>query len=449
MFEQVLKKYTSEVFVSDLVVAEVAFDNDINASRLVSEKGYNIRTLSDQRLGSAHSNIFTKKNIDAAAANSVAAGKYTKPLPKEFSFTGKKGRTPVSGTFDKETSKNLEERAICMAEDALAAAHEKKIHITDGRARATFFKYTIQNSNGIEKQEQGTYVTASMETKAITEKPLAEVSMQFAAREYDKKKYLDWLQEKMRMVSAFVEPKKIRTGKYDILLSPKVFGSLLLDTVGFWASGKARLDGTGAFKKQGERVASENFSASMDGRLDEAMASFSVDAEGNKTTKKQLVEKGIFKDYFYEQKYASYFNESSDGCALRTSLLGPEKLYTSSPYCGAHNLVVEPGKEKLEDILSDMKGIFVENAGIATADSETGTFGFELRNAFIVDKGVLTPARYAVFSGTVQNLLKNVVLTKETQQASEDGGAEFSSACICPHAFVEKQELAGASNKQS
>ncbi|MCK5233933.1 MAG: TldD/PmbA family protein, partial [Candidatus Aenigmarchaeota archaeon] len=262
----------------------------------------------------------------------------------------------------------------------------------------------------------------------------------------DKKAYSNWLNEKMHLVSAFVEPKKIRTGKYDILLSPKVFGSLLLDTVGFWASGKARLDGIGAFKEQGERVASESFSASVDGRLDNAMASFSVDAEGNKTAKKQVVEKGIFKDYFYDQRYASYFNESSNGCALRTSALGPEKLYTSSPYCGAHNLVIEPGKEKLENILSDMKGIFVENAGIATADPETGTFGFELRNAFIVDKGVLTPARYAVFSGTVQDLLKNVVLTKETQQVSEDGGAEFSSACVCAHALVGGQNLAGASN---
>ncbi len=444
MYEHILKKYNSEVFVSDIVVAEVAFDNDLNSSRLVSEKGYNVRTLSDQRIGSVHSNIFNKKNIDAAAANSVVAGKYTKPLPKEFSFTDRKGSTPVSGTCDKKTSKNLEARAISMAEDALVLAHEKNIHITDGRARATFFKYTIQNSNGIEKEEQGTYVTASMEAKAITDKPLAEVSMQFAERAYDKKAYSNWLNEKMHLVSAFVEPKKIRTGKYDILLSPKVFGSLLLDTVGFWASGKARLDGIGAFKEQGERVASESFSASVDGRLDGAMASFSVDAEGNKTTKKQVVEKGLFKDYFYDQRYASYFNESSNGCALRTSALGPEKLYTSSPYCGAHNLVIEPGKEKLENILSDMKGIFVENAGIATADPETGTFGFELRNAFIVDKGVLTPARYAVFSGTVQDLLKNVVLTKETQQVSEDGGAEFSSACVCAHAFIKGHELAGA-----
>ncbi|MCK4555786.1 MAG: hypothetical protein KAT83_04215, partial [Candidatus Aenigmarchaeota archaeon] len=271
MFEHILKKYNSEVFVSDIVVAEVAFDNDLNSSRLVSEKGYNVRTLSDHRLGSVHSNIFDKKNIDAAATNSVVAGKYTKSLPKEFSFTDRKGSTPVSGTCDKKTSKNLEARAISMAEDALALAHEKNIHITDGRARATFFKYLVQNSNGIEKEEQGTYVTASMDAKAITDKPLAEVSMQFAERAYDKKTYSDWLNEKMHMVSAFVEPKKIRTGKYDILLSPKVFGSLLLDTVGFWASGKARLDGIGAFKEQGERVASESFSASVDGRLDSAM----------------------------------------------------------------------------------------------------------------------------------------------------------------------------------
>lgn len=445
MFESILKKYNCEVFMSEVALAEAVFDNDIKAVRFIKENGYSVRTLSDKKLGCASSNIFEKGEIEKTARESIEAGKYTKPLPQSFSFSDKGGRTKVSGTYDKTMANDLEKHASELAAMALRSAEEKGAKVTDGCARAISFKYRVMNSQGIDKEEVGTFVTVLIDAKAATEKQVTEVPLVFRERACNKKKYAFWLDKKMDLASMSVEPKKIPSGKYDILLSPQVLAPLMLDTVAPWASGSMRLEGTGLFKKMGDTIAQKDFSATLDGTYPRGLSTFSIDAEGNKTTKIKIVEKGVFTNYFYDEKYASYFNEIASGCAKRSSMFGAEKLFAGIPYCGSQNLLIKEGKEKFESILENMKGIYVENVGLPSADSETGTFGFELRNAFIVNKGELTPARYAIFSGTVQELLKKAVLTKETEAVSESG--EFSSACMCPYAFLEKQEIAGAVKK--
>lgn len=445
MFENILKKYNCEVFVSEVALAETDFDRDIKAVRFIRENGYSIRTLSERKLGCASSNMFLKDDIEKTARESIEAGKYTKPLSQTFSFSDKEGQTKVSGTYDKTMAKDLEKHSSELAALALQSSKEKNIEVTDGHARAISFKYRIMNSLGISKEEVGTFVTVLMDTKAITEKQVTEVPLIFRERLYDKKEYSLWLDKKMSLVSRFIESQKIPSGKYDILLSPQTLGPLLLDTISSWASGSMRLEGTGLFKKIGDAVVQKDFSAIIDGSCPKGLSTFSIDVEGNKTTKRKIVENGIFTNYFYDEKYASYFNETANGCSKRSSMFGAEKIFAGAPYCGAQNLLIKKGKEKFENILEDMKGIYVENVGISSADSETGSFGFELRNAFIVNKGELIPARYAIFSGTVQNLLKKAVLTRETEAVAESG--EFSSACVSPYAFLEKQEIAGVVNK--
>lgn len=442
MFENILKKYNCEVFVSDVAVAEAAFNRQISASSIIRESGYSIRALSDKKMGSASSNIFEKSAIEKTAENSIDAGRHTKPLPSEFSFTDKKGKSAVSETFDRQTANDLESRAVELADLALNAAANKNILITEGRSRAVSFKYRIANSLGIEKEETGTFITVMIDAKAITEKQITEVPLLFKDRIYDKKGYASWLEKKADLVSRFVEPKKIPSGKYDILMSPQVFGPVLLDTAGFWATGKARLDGTGFFKKAGDIVADSGFCAAADGTAPRGLSTFSIDAEGNKTSRQNIVEKGAFTGYVYDEKYASYFNQPASGFAKRMSGHGAEKVFSGVPFCDAQNLIIESGKEKLESVLAGFKGIFIENVGLASADPETGAFGFELRNAFIADKGELVPARYGVFSGTVQDLLKKILLTKETEAVSET--REFAGACVCPYALFEKKAVAGA-----
>ncbi len=193
MFDRVLKKYNCEVFVSDVSLAEVVFDRELNAAREVSERGYSIRTLADQRLGSASSNLFENKEIKKTAEESIDTGRCTKQLPKSFSFADKPGRSLVSGTYDKSIDMDVGAQAIEIALRVLECAEENKVLVTDGRARAVSFKYRVMNSLGVEKEEKGTYITVMLDSKPITDKPIAEVPLVFRDRIYDKKKYSLWL----------------------------------------------------------------------------------------------------------------------------------------------------------------------------------------------------------------------------------------------------------------
>jgi len=446
LFASILKKNNTEIFISETRLSECPIDSDSTYTRSVTETGYMIRTLKDSRLGTSTSNILNKEAIKKTAQLSLASSGHAEKLPKSFSFTDTEGKTPVSDTYDNSISKDMDTLTAKLQQECQQTADESGIILTNGKIKLMEFKYTIMNSLGIEKSERGTYISAAIDSKADTKQPLAELSSTYVKRTYKKSDFTDWLKNRLDITKKCISPQKLKTASYNLILSPSVAGPILLDTIGYWASGKSRLDGISLFKgKENKAIASPNFTATDDPAYPNAPSTFSIDMEGTKTKKTNIIKNGTFSNYIYDNRYASHANTSSTGNCKKATFMGSEKIYTSGNFSGMHNLSIEQGTEHLESILSDFRGIYIEAVGIPSADHETGNFGFELRNAFLVDKGAMTPVRYAIYSGKVQDLIKNTkTMSKERETATDPMAPEYNSACITPYFLIENQKISAA-----
>ncbi|MCK4883888.1 MAG: hypothetical protein KAS30_03400, partial [Candidatus Diapherotrites archaeon] len=242
MFNKILKNENCEIYTSNVRIADANLDNDINALRSTNESGYSIRVLENHKLGNASSNNFSNSCIEDTFETAIKLSGFGKTIPTNFSFCDTDRTTPVQKKLDHKISNQLDECCTELAEITLQKANDLDVKITNCSIKTIEVNFHVQNSLGIDKEETGTFIVAAIDSKANTDKPLAELSSTFSTRLFNASEYENWVSERFKLTKLFVEPQKIKTGKYPLLVEPGVFSPLIMDSVGYGASGKSRVD---------------------------------------------------------------------------------------------------------------------------------------------------------------------------------------------------------------
>jgi PmbA protein len=168
-----------------------------------------------------------------------------------------------------------------------------------------------------------------------------------------------------------------------------------------------------------------------DGTIDGKFASSSYDDEGVPRRCNSLIEKGVLKSFIYDLKTAAQSGVESTGNASRGLFNPPEPSGT--------NLVIQPGKTSLKDILAGMdNGIIVEDLlGIGQGNIISGAFSNPLALAFKVEKGeIVGRVKDLSIAGNIYDLLKNVdAVSKETQWV-------YSTVCA-PYILMPEMNVSG------
>jgi PmbA protein len=125
------------------------------------------------------------------------------------------------------------------------------------------------------------------------------------------------------------------------------------------------------------------------------------DDEGVPSQRTTVIKKGTLESYLYDSYTAGKEGLKSTGNGSRSS-------YTSPPSVGLRNFIIDyPGKDVIADTES---GVFVNTIiGAHTANSISGDFSVEARNAFTIKDGALDkPVKSLMISGNAFELLKHI-----------------------------------------
>jgi PmbA protein len=225
------------------------------------------------------------------------------------------------------------------------------------------------------------------------------------------KDYMDFAH---RLVEKLIKARtitSIKPGTMPVLFAPSGTLALVLP-LSQGLNGKEVYKGTSPLAgKIGEKVFDEKISMVDDGTIDGKFASSSYDDEGVPRRCNSLIEKGVLKSFIYDLKTAAQSGVESTGNASRGLFNPPEPSGT--------NLVIQPGKTSLKDILAGMdNGIIVEDLlGIGQGNIISGAFSNPLALAFKVEKGkIVGRVKDLSIAGNIYDLLKNVdAVSMETQ----------------------------------
>jgi len=434
--EKSAKEY--EVYLQKTEINEIHLQkNKINFFDKTINSGYGIR-IHTKGLGFSSSNIFSNSAIKQTIKNALKSSEMTEKI--KFNF-------PSSQTFQKV--KNIDKKIKDKGEEAVRDYANKILNsissdvlISFGKVRTYESHVEIINSEGLDLSREET--NFMLELSIIVEKNGKKV--EFWPHEYRRRvedlpisNLKEWIKISRDQLSS-IQPKTERT---TVIFSPNTVLDGLGSTIGIHSTGSAKSNEISKFTPR-DKVSSQNLTVISDGLYPYGLMTSEFDDEGIPQKKNILIDKGIFKDYVYDQFYAIKEGKKSTGNGLRQgdTFFVFDGKYGGMPSNRVSNFYVKPGKKSLDQLIGEVKhGILVNNFSWLFPDATTGIFSSEIRAGYYIEKGEITkPIKGGLVTGNFFDLVKNISgISNESVVTS--GGTVLAG--ICPYIRFENVQIAG------
>ncbi|MHA1728512.1 MAG: metallopeptidase TldD-related protein [Promethearchaeota archaeon] len=288
------------------------------------------------------------------------------------------------------------------------------VHPTFGKFRVYCNKKMLLNSEGLGLKELNTHFYYEFSLKAEDSPKLAEywpdTYVKHSSQLKFDKLFPKWATFAKDMLSAKVPNSK---ESVEVLFSPKVVYTAIMGTLAFSSTARAFYEKMSRLKIE-DKVATEDFSMIDDGLLEGGLGTSAWDGEGNPKQTTTIIKNGIMKNYLYDQKYSSLLKTKSTGNGKRNLEQG------GSIGTGVNNLIINPGSQSKNEMIEDITdGIYIDGFSWLNPDPITGTFGAEIRTAYLIKNGEIgQPIKGGNLSGNVFEMVKNITgISREREYA--------------------------------
>jgi predicted Zn-dependent protease len=323
---------------------------------------------------------------------------------------------------------------------------------TFGKVRAYNVSTVVSNSEGLQAEKRETLFYVELALKAERDGQLAEYWPMLFVRRADDLHLREQVARWTKLAEDTLKAKVPKTAKTTVVFTPQILGEILPTTVGFHCLASSVLRGISRFKKE-QQVANKELTVYDDGTFDYGLGSSAFDDEGTPQKKTTLIEKGVHKGFLYDAMYAAAFNVDSTGNGQKLpahslAFTRVDLKYSMLPSLQPTNISVEPGNMSLEEMIATTKeGIYLERLSSSSSDSVTTSFGSEIRNAYLIEKGQLsTPLKGGQVNGFLLDSQNSegrnaTGLLNAVSGVSKE--ARISGRCITPHIRFEGVQIAG------
>jgi PmbA protein len=377
---------------------------EIETIKEAASYGAGLRVLVKGRLAFASTNDLGEKALNDTMARAITFAKVTTADPDNV-LPDDKGVTEVSELYDPAIAGiPLEEKIGLAKKTEKLAMKDPRITKSDGASYGEEEdEIIIANTNGLlksyksggcgfgvsvvaEKGEQKSSGGESCQRRFYKDlKPAEEVAAKAAREAYD-----------------MLDPRPVKTQKAAVIFTPDVAYALLGGILRA-VDGESVLQGASFLgKKLGQKIASELITLVDDGTRPKGMASEPFDGEGVPTQKRLIIEKGVLKGFMYNTIVAKRAGIKSTGNASRGG-------FTSLPGIGPHNIYVEAGAAKPEDIIKDTKvGFLVKEVTGYGINPVNGNFSGGASGFWVEDGKIAFPVKGLTIAGTADEILNGI-----------------------------------------
>jgi PmbA protein len=377
------------------------------SSRIV-DRGLGVRVIINKAIGFSYTNILENKaSIEETIFKALSSAKASKPDKYWRGLPIKKSFASVENTYDKDIVELHSEDLVKIASVMLDAAEkkDKRVFPIEGGAGASYLSTAIANSNGITSVDHGTIIECSLAAIAHEKGEVTPVCFEFnAERSYDIDP--EWVgRETARLAISALKAKKVETKSTKVIFTQFALQQLLYYTLINAINADYVQRNQSAFKgKIGEMVASEIVTIYDDGLFRGGLRTWRFDGEGVPQQKTLIIEKGILRNFIYDNYTAKKEGKESTGNATRAG-------YLSTPNVEATNFHLIAGDRSPEELVSEVDdGLLVYYLqGAHSSNPTSGEFSVVATPAWKIKNGETVHAtKGAMLAGNIFQVLKNV-----------------------------------------
>ena len=407
----------------------------INKTNRIIDRGLGIRIAANKAIGFAYTNILDDaKAVENVVVSALSAASASKPDPDWNGLPEKKPYAFTKKTFDQKIVELISEDLVNVASTMLDAAGQidKRVFPIEGGMGSAYISSAIANSNGITGFDRGTVIECSLATVAKEGGSVTPVCFEFnAARNYN----LDpaWVgKEAAKLAVSALKTRSVETKSGKVILTQFALHDLLSYTlINAIRADSVQRDQSPFKGKIGEMVASENLTIYDDGLFAGGLRTSIFDGEGVPHQKTVVIEKGVLRNFLYDNYSAKKDSKENTGNASRAG-------YMSTPGIGTTNFHIIPGNKTSDELLSEVDdGLIVYYLqGAHSSNPVSGEFSVVATPTWKIKNGEIThSSRGVMLAGNIFELLKNVsvVGSNERQMGS----------LIAPWIMVENVRVIG------
>ncbi len=387
-----------------------AKDGEVELTEQAVEKGVAIRLFKKGKVSFGCSSDATEdglKKVSQKAYEGLAFLKeedvFDLPQGSDVSPVSKAGSISASLAFTEEDLSKAQETA-CILEKAAIQFDSRIRRVRDARFSQERRKVLLKNSQGF--LGQSVWEMGELSIMVVAE-GLAQQEM---AWEEQSGTNLDG-HAAQRVAHAACEKavfqlgaKPVKTQRVPVVLDPVVVCSFLGVLSSSFLGDQVQKGRSAVADQLGKTIYSKEVTLVDDGTRLGGYLTFPFDGEGSLTRKNSVVSKGLLSQFLYDGRAAKRAACASTGNSIRPH-------FKETPRVGVTNFYLEPGKESLEDLFSQMgTGFWVRDViGVHTADVVTGDFSLGASGVWIEKGKKQQPVRGVTLSGNLHTLFKKVV----------------------------------------
>ncbi|MEM3700313.1 MAG: TldD/PmbA family protein [Candidatus Bathyarchaeia archaeon] len=399
----------AEAFAYQGLTTNVVIERgQIARSARIIDRGLGIRTIINKAIGFSYTNVLgAKAAIEEAVIKALSAAKASKPDKEWRGLPTRKQLKSVKNTYDRKIVELHSEDLVNAASSMLDAAEkvDKRVLPVEGGVGASYLSRAIANSNGVAAFDHGTIIECSLATVGQETGEVTPICFEFSIeREYAINP--EWVgKEAARLAVLALKAKKVETKNTNVIFSQFALQELLYFTLINAVKADYVQRDQSAFKgKIGEKVASENLTIYDDGLLAGGIRTWEFDGEGIPQQKTLIIERGVLRNFLYDNYTAKKEGKESTGNATRAG-------YLSTPNVEATNFHLLPGRKSPEDLIGEVDdGLLVYALqGAHSSNPASGEFSVVATPAWKIENGKVAYAvKGAMLAGNVFHTLKNI-----------------------------------------
>ena len=377
-------------------------NNKIESAKEQKVEGIGIRAIINGSVGFASTNISSK--VEEAVRRAVSSARVRENDPDWQALPSNSKYPKVRGIMD-ENIKFMElETSLELTNQMIRSVDELDgVDVTSGSFSRSYGKKLIMNTNGVNVFEEETLVSGFVDTIARASNP-SNIS---TAYDFQISRNLDIDIHNIGKNAAQLALKSqngesITSQKTDIILHPFAITDLLESSFVPSLNSDNVQKGRSSLKgKIGEKIGSEELSIIDSGLLDNGINTSICDDEGSASKETKIIENGIFNSYLYDSYTAGKESTESTSNSTRSS-------YNMIPNIAPRNFILKYPQSNVVEETAD--GIYITSLiGAHTANSISGDFSVEARNAFTIKNGEISkPIKSVMISGNIFELLHKI-----------------------------------------
>lgn len=379
-------------------------NSEIETIEEAASQGVGFRVFVEGKMGFSHCNDLSEKSLNDTISRAIAFARLSSSDENNV-LTDDKGVSDVEGLYDPEIIGIPMEKKITMALDLeKLAMKDSRITKSSGAGFSEGeSEVFIGNSNGLIKSYKSN--GCSMGVSVVAEKAdQKNTGGEYCSRIF----FADLLPLEEIAAEASVkawqllDPVMIRTQRAAVIFDPDVARALIGGIITA-INGERVLQGASFLKDSlGKQFASSLLTIVDDGIRPKGIGSSPFDGEGVPTIKNTLVENGVLKSYIYNVKAAKRAGVKSTGNASRGG-------FSSLPGIGVHNVYLEAGQNKKEDIIkATKKGLWLKEVTGYGIDPVSGNFSGGASGFWIINGEIAHPVKGLTIAGKASEILNGI-----------------------------------------